>query len=206
MIHVAVRVRELVSSNIDAMVTKATDPAKALGFLRAEVEETLISLHSELTMTKRQHERTASHFEKLADEAEAWTGKAQVAVDHGREDLARAALHARQKGLENAAAVQDEAAQLSRQVEQLEGAIGELDTKRADILAQLANLRLPAPVARRPSGTSSPETEHRLDRIDELERRLAFQTQQSDAEAEIEALSNESLIEAELKAMKTRGK
>ncbi len=206
MIHVAVRVRELVSSNIDAIVTKAADPAKALGLLRAEVEETLITLTSELSMTRRQHARTVSHAEKIAAEAEAWSAKAQVAVDHGREDLARAALQARQKGLENAAAVKDEAARLGKQVAELEGAIGELEVKRAEVLAQIA----------RPRPAENPSAKHRADsksdrhmeRIDELERRLAFQSDRSanSGGSEIETVSNESLIDAELEAMKAARK
>ena len=206
MIHVAVRVRELVSSNIDAMVRKATDPAKALGLLRAEIEETLISLHSELTMTKRQQERTANHSVKLINEAEAWTGKAQIAMDHGREDLARAALLARQEGLDKADAFKDEAAKLDDQVAQLNSAIGELEMKRGDILAEVAELRSTAGRAAPSAFGANAQTEQRLDRIDEMERRLAFQSQESDTTAEIESLSHESLIEAELSAMKARKK
>ena len=141
MIHVAVLVRELVSSNLDSMICKATDPAKALGLLRSEIEETLISLHSELTMTERQQQRTQSHSEKLAAEAETWTGKAKTAVDHGREDLARAALLARENGMDDAAAVLKEANKLAKDVAELDAAIADLDAKRTDIMARAALLR-----------------------------------------------------------------
>ncbi len=218
MIHVAVRVRELVSSNIDAMLNKAANPAKALGLLRSEVEETLISLHSELTMTRRQQERTQSHSEKLEAEAETWTGKAQIAVDHGREDLARAALLARQNGMADAAAIKEEADQLARDVAELEAAIADLDAKRADITARAAEMTSGAATVKSGSIADAEvsRTTRRLDRIDELERRIAFGAENSPppgsdaalakADAEIAALSQASAIDAELEAMKAAAK
>lgn len=223
MIHVAVRVRELVSSNLEAVLTQAANPAKALGLLRSEVEETLISLHSELTMTKRQQERTQSHSEKLAREAETWTGKAQIAVDHGREDLARAALAAREKGLADAASIKDEADQLARDVAELDAAIADLDAKRADILSraseiasgQITSATVPISGSGAPAAENS-RTARRLDRIDELERRLEFgadnapqlssEAALAKADAEIAALSQASAIDAELAAMKAAAK
>jgi phage shock protein A len=219
MIHVAVRVRELVSSNIDAMINNATHPAKSLGLLRSEVEETLISLHSELTMTIRQQERTQSHAEKLKTEAETWTAKAKIAVDHGREDLARAALLARDNGMADAAAVQEEAAQLAKDVAELDAAIADLDAKRTDIVARAARLALGSqavsPGGHAGIGTRDSRTARRLDRIDELERRLDFnesvpaegsEAAIANADVEIAALSQASAIDAELEAMKAASK
>ncbi|WP_108787357.1 PspA/IM30 family protein [Erythrobacter sp. Alg231-14] len=219
MIHVAVRVRELVSSNLDAIVGKATDPAKALNLLRAEVEETLISLHSELTMTKRQHDRALARSQKLFAEADEWTDKAQIAMNHGREDLARAALQARKDGHAHAALSKDEAAQLANSVGELETAIAQLEAKRSDILVEIRSADRPAVethTTQHGAAGRSPrdDIDRRLDRIDDLERRVGFRTERnigvqqnrSSVDAEIHALSQDSLIDAELKAMKAAAK
>ncbi|HEY6964521.1 MAG TPA: PspA/IM30 family protein, partial [Erythrobacter sp.] len=96
MITIAIRVRELVSSNVDSLVSKAGDPRKMLRLLQSEIEETLIALHGDAAKAKRQRERMEDSATRLSAAAEEWTGKAKIAIDHGREDLARAALLTRE--------------------------------------------------------------------------------------------------------------
>ena len=67
-----------------------------LRLLQSEVEDALITLHGDVSKARRAHQRKAEAAQRLANTAEEWTGKAKVAVDHGREDLARAALLARE--------------------------------------------------------------------------------------------------------------
>ncbi len=216
MIHIAVRVRELVSSNLESLVNKATDPAKGLNLLRSEIEETLISLHSELTMTKRQYERGVSYADRLAADAELWTDKAKTAIDHKREDLAHAALLARESEMEKAVEAKLEFEELAQQVAELECGITDLEAKRDDVIAKIiASANTPPMGIASPVRTGDHRSERRMDRIDELERRASFQDASSalgheetlaKADAEIAALSQASKIEAELNAMKAQTK
>lgn len=212
MIHIAVRVRELVSSNVDTMVGKAGNPRKMLKLLLTEIEESLIGLHGDLTKTRREHERLVAHGDKLAEEAEAWTAKAKTAVDHKRDDLAKSALLAREGGRKAASKAREEAETLASDVEEIEAAVKELEAKREDVLARIKAL----PANDCGSGAShtsagDSKTARRMDRIDTIERRVNFGTEDAgkasdatpaDVDAEIAALQRDSDIAAELAAMK----
>lgn len=207
MIHVAIRVRDLVSSNVDNLVSKAGDRHKMLRLLQTEIEETLIALHGDLTRAGRAQERLLASARKLEDGADGWTAKAQVALDHGREDLARAALLAREGDRARAAADQQEADKLAEQIDETKGIVAELEAKRAAVAAQLVELARSAtgPTA---NAASPNRTDRRIDRIEELDRRAGF-TAPAEQEpgpgaidAEIAALQRASAIDAELAAMK----
>lgn len=212
MIHIAVRVRELVSSNVDTMVGKASNPRKMLKLLLTEIEESLIGLHGDLTKTQREHGRVVERADKLAQEAEAWTAKAKTAVDHKRDDLAKSALLARENGRAQAHEAREEAETVAAQVDEIQSAVNELEAKREDVLARIK--ALPAndggAVASHKSAGDS-KTARRMDRIDTIERRVNFGTEDAgkaadatpaDVDAEIAALQRESDIAAELAAMK----
>ncbi len=211
MIHIAVRVRDLASSNIDTLVSKSNSPAKALGLLRTQIEESVIELSDDLTKAKRQLERADAHSEKLADQAKEWTAKAKVAMDHGREDLARSALLAREDDEAKAKAAKTDAEELGANIEELESVIVALETKRKAVIEQIAQHK-PSASAATPDAApvKDSKADQRMDRIDALERRVAMQTEgtdeaaesPADIDAEIASLARDSKIEAELAAMK----
>lgn len=208
MIHIAVRVRELVSSNVDAMLDKADNPEKMLRHLRAQVEESLISLTGDVSRARRRHERLAAEAARVATQAEEWTAKAKTAVEHKREDLARAALLARENDRDRAAQLADEAAAAKAEADEVEQAVALLERKREEVLQRLASLPRAAG-AGGASAMADSKAERHIDRIDELERRIAFGMDGAPApdpaavEAEIAALQREAQIDAELAGMKT---
>lgn len=200
--NLAVRARELVTSNVDALLDKATNPAKMLGLLLTEVEENLIDLHGDLAKAVRAEKRLVAQAERTASEAEGWTAKAKVAVDHGREDLARAALLARESGRQEAAELANEAKAAGEEVNAIEAAIAELEAKRRDVLARIKDV---TPAAGGEVVGES-KTDARMDRIDALERRVGFGAAAGPSEAavdaEIASLEQASALDAELAAMK----
>lgn len=212
MIHVAVRVREIISSNIDSAVERTSNPHKMLRLLRTEIEESLIGLHGDLSKTRREHERAERAAQKAEKTAEEWTAKAKTAVDHKREDLARAALLAREDGRNQAAALAKEAEALSDAVDEMESAIAQLEGKREDVLTQLKNLPEAPGKNATPRAESDSKTARRMDRIDAIERRVNFsndgkdEAAPTDVDAEIAALQRDSNIDAELAAMQAPAK
>jgi phage shock protein A len=208
MITIAIRVREIVSGNVDTLVSKAGEPRKMLRLLQSEVEETLIALHGDVSRARRQRERLLESARRLETGAEGWTAKAKVAMDHGREDLARAALLARESERAKAADEQAEAERLAAQVAEAESIIAGLEAKRSAISARIA--QLPGPAAATSQTAETRAIDRRLDRIDALDRRAGFaegagpETVDPDAiEKEIASLGQASAIEAELAAMKS---
>lgn len=209
MIHIAVRVRELVSSNVDSMVGSASNPAKMLKLLRTEIEESLITLHGDLSKAKRQHERLLAEAEATSARAEEWTAKARTAMDHKREDLARSALLAREDERAEAEKLRDAARDASETVKELTDAIERLEAKRTEAIAKLKDLPREAQGASA-AGTGDTKAERHLDRIERMERRVDLtsearaQPAPASVDAEIAALRRDAELAAELAAMKAR--
>ncbi len=95
MFRVAIQIKELISSNVTSVIEAASNPAKMLTMLQREIEESIIALTGERTRVSQAKRRLeASLVQNELREAD-WSDKAKVAMDHGREDLARQALLAR---------------------------------------------------------------------------------------------------------------
>ena len=207
MITIAIRVREIVASNVDSLVSTAGDPRKMLRLLQSEIEETLIVLHGDAAKAKRQQARMEETAARLAAAAEEWTGKAKIAVDHGREDLARAALLTREAERAKAGEAAASAAALGEQIAEAASVIAELEAKRNSIAARIAELAK-TEAAARPSAAADTHVDRRIDRIDTLERRAGFADVPGDTpspsslDEEIAGLQKASAIEAELAALK----
>lgn len=207
MITIAIRAREIVSSNVDSLVSKAGEPRKMLRLLQSEIEEALIALHGDAAKAKRQQGRMHDTAARLAAAAEEWTGKAKIAVDHGREDLARAALLTREAERAKAADAAAAAEALGAQIADAASVIADLEAKRAAITARIADMAHSETVAA--PAAADTHIDKRIDRIEALERRAGFadapaaETPSPAAlEDEIASLQQASAIEAELAALK----
>lgn len=208
MITIAIRVRELVSSNVDSLVSKAGEPRKMLRLLQSEIEETLIALHGDAAKAKRQRERMEDSATRLSAAAEEWTGKAKIAIDHGREDLARAALLTREAERAKAADATAAAEALGKQIADAATVIADLEAKRTAIAARIAELAKAEMAAPAAAPAADTHVDRRIDRIEELERRAGFAEGAAEAptpsslDDEIASLQQASAIEAELAALK----
>ncbi len=215
MLHIAVQVKELVSSNLNTMVETATNPLKMLRLLQHELQEFIVALQGDFTRAERRRDRHADEAAKLDQAAADWTQKAQVAMTHKREDLARAALLTREQAQADAARARADAGTAQDEVREIAQAIADLEAKLAETDARLAEetaraqARAPA-AATAAAGTS--RSERMLDRVATLEKRVGFATERrtqasapsaAAVEAEIEALAREARVSEELAAMKS---
>ena len=86
------RFRDIIHSNINAMLDKAEEPEKLIRLMIQEMEETLVELKADCARTMAQAARSGRELAAVRDRAARWGEKAELAVDKGREDMAREAL------------------------------------------------------------------------------------------------------------------
>ena len=123
------RFRDIISSNINAMLDKAEDPEKLIKMMIREMEDTLVEIKSAcagvLAGRKKLHRRLSE-----VDNREAyWQDMAGLAVDKGRDDLAREALSEKRRFTEMSETIKQELEEHDNMVEQYQGDIRQLEDK-----------------------------------------------------------------------------
>ena len=91
------RLGDIINSNLNAMLDGAENPEKIARLIIQEMEDTLVEVRTSAARAmadKKEMEREIVHFRAARDD---WAAKAELAIDKGREDLARGALLAKQK-------------------------------------------------------------------------------------------------------------
>ena len=123
------RVRDIISANLNAMLDKAEDPEKLIRLMIKEMEDTLVEIKVSCAgamATKKKIERDCQTVETRARQ---WGEKAQLAVDKGREDLAREALMEKRRYTERTAGLKKERAECDALIHQYQEDIVQLENK-----------------------------------------------------------------------------
>ena len=210
------RFGDIVNSNINAMLDKAEDPEKIARLMIQEMEDTLIEVRTGAARAmadKKEMEREIAHFEKVVAE---WDAKAELALDKGREDLARGALQAKQKGITEIdarkaglAAAEDAFAKRSEDLGKLQAKLDEAKAKHRSLMMrrEAAEHRI---MAR--SRTYDSRVDDALARYSVVERKVDEMEAYADTikgaepslEAEFANLARSEAVEQELAELKRR--
>ena len=209
------RFRDIVNSNINAMLEKAEDPEKLIRLMIQAMEETLIEMKASCAGTIAARKRSSSSLQQFKDRAVDWESKAKLAVSKGREDLAREALLQKRQSMENAGALECEVGDLDEIVQKYQADIRQLEEKLAAVREKqrvLAQRHLHARHKKRAEqqirSADSAATiarfdqfEQRIDRM-EAEAELVNYGRKPSLEEEFEKLERSEEIEKELEALK----
>src|SRR5512147_850474 len=123
------RIRTVLKSNINALISKAEDPEKMLNQLLMDMNEQLLEAKKQVAMTiadEKKLERQALENKALGAD---WERKAMLAVKAGKDDLAKEALVRKQEYDGYAASFQKEYESQHASVEQLKDALRQLQSK-----------------------------------------------------------------------------
>lgn len=211
MYRIAIQVKELISSNVTHVVERASNPAKMLHQLQRECEEAIISLEGERTKARRQKDRLETNLAQCELREADWSDKAQAAVDNGREDLARAALVARDECRKSMEQLRKDIVDTEEDLAEIKSAIKELEEKRSETRDRLRDQRAADGERSGTTGSSPSRVDRRMERISELERRTEFATDDTascrgnaSVDREIEEMQRDRNIDEELAAMRAK--
>ena len=125
------RFRDIVSSNINAMLDKAEDPEKLVKLMIREMEDTLIEIKASCAGVMAGSKKVKRQFEDVRSKVSYWEDKAPLAVEKGRDDLAREALVEKRKYLDRAGALEQELIEHEALIQEYQADIRQLEEKLA---------------------------------------------------------------------------
>ncbi|MEO1202761.1 MAG: phage shock protein PspA [Pseudomonadota bacterium] len=211
------RFSDIVNSNINAILEKAEDPEKIVRLMIQEMEDTLVEVRSAAARSIADKKELNRKLTALEQEQDDWAKKAELALDKGREDLAKAALVEKSQAATAAEAIRSDYALIDQGLSKLNEDIARLESKLGD-----AKTRQKALIARHKTATNRLAARKKLHdykiddalmRFEQYERRMedveghveAYDLgQPKDLKHEFASLEAEEAINAELAELKRK--
>ena len=212
------RFRDIVSSNINAMLDKAEDPEKLIKLMIREMEDTLVELKASCAGVMADRKKVNRQLEDIESRVRHWEEKAGLAVQKGRDDLAREALLEKRRFVSRKDTLENEIAELDHLVEQYQDDIRQLEEKlksarnKQRMLVQRhihakRKIRAQEDIRRMDSSeviVKFDELENRIERM-EVDAELVNFGKKPSLEEEFDKLALDDDIEKELQALKRPG-
>ena len=123
------RFRDIVSANINAMLDRAEDPEKLIKLMIREMEDTLVELKASCAGVMANNKKVQRQLDDVHSRVTYWEEKASLAVNKGRDDLAREALLEKRRYSERASILEQEQGEHSGLVDQYQEDIRQLEDK-----------------------------------------------------------------------------
>jgi len=123
------RLRDIIQSNINAMLDKAEDPEKLLKLMIQEMEDTLIEIKAQCAGAMAQSKSLGRAVAEAHERADHWADRARIAVEKGRDDLAREALLEKRRYQERANSLEVQRRECDSLIEQYQNDIAQVEAK-----------------------------------------------------------------------------
>ncbi len=210
------RFRDIINSNLNSMLDKAEDPEKLIKLMIREIEDTLIELKAACAGVMASEKKVDRRLEGVKSREQYWEDRAQLAVDKGRDDLAREALVEKRRFADMIYTLEKERIEHSAMVAQYKDDIRQLEEKLASAREKQRLL-----LARHIRAKNKKQAQEELRRVDnyatiakfeEFENRIERMEAEADLvnygrkaglEEAFDKLKDEDDIEKELAAMKS---
>ena len=209
------RTRDIIAANMTELLDRAEDPARMIRMIIMEMEETLVEVRATAARSIADIKEMRRSMARLDDLQSNWTEKAQLALEKGREDLARAALNEKQKAADMADGLRAEMAEIEQVLRGYEADIARLQAKLSEARARQNAIasRLESAVTRARASEllHGSRTEEAFSRFEILERRADLAEGYAEAlgltgpkslEEEIAELRAAEKVDAELESLK----
>ncbi|HBH29590.1 MAG TPA: phage shock protein PspA [Desulfofustis sp.] len=209
------RFRDIVSANINAMLDRAEDPEKMIKMMIREMEDTLIELKSACAGVIAGRKKLQRRLDEISERQTLWAQRAQLAVEKGRDDLAREALQEKRRFTEISERLEHEISEHSGLINQYHEDVRALEAKLTSAKEKKRMLierhrkarnkkRAQEDIRRMDSSETMARFEHLENRIERMEAEadmVNFGTTAGVAE-QFDTLATDEEIEKELARMK----
>ena len=209
------RTRDIIAANMTDLLDKAEDPAKMIRMIIMEMEETLVEVRAAAARSIAEQKEKRRQTAVIGHLQASWTERAELALEKGRDDLARAALIEKQKLAGMAGELQEEIDAINATLRESEADIAKLQaklrearTRQAAIANRMESAHHRARMREMYAGQRTEEAfasfallERQADLAEGEAEVLALAAPRS-FEEEIAELRVADLVDAELEAMK----
>ncbi|MFT5758229.1 MAG: phage shock protein A [Alteromonadaceae bacterium] len=126
------RFTDIINANLNSMLDKAEDPEKMIRLIIQEMEETLVEVRSTAAKHIAEKKTAQRQVNALESNIENWQKKAELALEKGREDLAKMALTEKHKCSAQLADMQKDLIQTDEFLVNIQGDSQRLQDKLSD--------------------------------------------------------------------------
>ena len=130
------RVATLVRANLNDLIDRAEDPEKMIKQVILDMENQLLQVKTQVAISMADHHLLQKKQAEHEDKAAEWMRKAELAVDKGHDDLARAALERFQSVTKMVDGFKQQVDDQRQQVDILRKALEQLDQKLGEARAK----------------------------------------------------------------------
>jgi phage shock protein A len=123
------RVSTLIRANLNDMVDRAEDPEKMIKQVILDMDNQFIQVKTQVAVSIADQHMLEKRWRENEDSGKEWMRKAEIAVDKGQDDLARAALDRFQTAQRLTQSYREQVDDQRVQVETLKGALMKLEQK-----------------------------------------------------------------------------
>ncbi len=210
------RLSDIVNANLNAMLDQAEDPEKIVRLITQEMQDTLVEVRSTSARYLADKRQLEKQLRLIRAESTTWERKAELAIDKGRDDLAKAALREKSLVDEVETRLQADIIHVDVSIEKLRADTVSLEEKLVQAKARQKALILRGQTARsrikvkrQLNDLSFDDAFNRFEvyerKLDEMEGEVeAFDLGNLTLSAEIESLQTDHELDAELALLKQR--
>ncbi|MEO1590289.1 MAG: PspA/IM30 family protein [Cyanobacteria bacterium J06632_22] len=191
------RVFRVVRASLTSAISGAEDPERLLEQTVADMQGDLIQIRQSVAQAIATQKRTERQQAQAVATAQEWYNRAQLALNKGDDETARAALTRRQPYLETARVMAEQQQQQRQIVQKMKANMRKLEAKLAE-----ARTKKDMFIARSRSAQASQRLNEMMGQMDgsmgafsRIEDKIVALEAQSDAIAEVNALSENGQLE-----------
>jgi len=200
------RLRTLVSSNVNDLISKAEKPEKMLNQLIIDMQSQLLESKRSVALAIADEKKLEREVANQENQAQEWEKKAMLAVRAGKDDLAREALLRKQE-FDGAAAEfrkqwdaqRDSVEKLKESLRELQNKIEEAQRKKNLLIARAKRAEAQQKIQNTISSVSG--NRGAFDAFDRMAKKVDQMEAQADAAKELEDLSSNSCLEKRFAAL-----